>query len=246
MQGWYCWYFTSRCVPFCRFEARDARHHGLFGPEEQLCAWLVLLVTTPLVLCSLFVFTPKMLGIMAGMTQVDSCIEEYREIGLFWEMTPLFPYSALWFDSGYIFRSVFSGLVYGFDCRKLLTFRSCSSSLVVEFPVVVQRPFPMTTETPQLLLNTVIDAPVAQVVQVRTSSVAPCIWESLVRCSVFAFGVQEYGYFWEVSVCYTPWFDSGYTFGVSLRGFMEDFHTFSTRLTCLSLHTTGAWSDSAD
>ena len=28
-------------------------------------------------------------------------------------------------------------------------------------------------------------------------------------------------------MCYTPWFDSGYTFGVSLRGLMEDFHTFS-------------------
>ena len=68
-----CWYFTSRCVPFCRFQARDARHHGLFGPEEQLCAWLVLPgVTIPLVLCSLFVFTPKMLGILVRMDQKDS------------------------------------------------------------------------------------------------------------------------------------------------------------------------------
>ena len=146
----------------------------------------------------------------------------------------MFPYSALWFDSGYIFMSVYSGLVYGSDCtKKLRKFRSCSLSLVVEFPVVVQRPFPMTTETSLLLLNTVIDVPVAQFVQVRASSIAPCIWQSLVRCSVFAFGVQDYGIFWEtpsgvVSVCYTPWFDSGYMFGVSLRGLLEEFHTFYT------------------
>ena len=40
-----------------------------------------------------------------------------------------------------------------------------------------------TTETPLLLLNTVI----------RASSIAPCIWQTCVRCSVFAFGVQDYG-----------------------------------------------------
>ena len=34
-----------------------------------------------------FVVRPKMLGIMAGMTQKDSCLEEYRKIGFFWEMT---------------------------------------------------------------------------------------------------------------------------------------------------------------
>ena len=30
---------------------------------------------------------PKMFGIMAGMTQVDRCLEEYRKIGFYWEMT---------------------------------------------------------------------------------------------------------------------------------------------------------------
>ena len=69
------------------------------------------------------------------------------------------------------------------------------------------------------------DVPVAQFVQVRTSAIAPCIWQSLVRCSVFAFGVQEYGFFWKttsgiVSVFNTPWFDSGYMSGVSLRGLL--------------------------
>ena len=42
----------------------------------------------------------------------------------------------------------------------------------------------------------------------------------------FAFGVQVYGIFWVitsglVSVCSTPWFDSGYMLGVSLRGLLS-------------------------
>ena len=61
------------------------------------------------------------------------------------------------------------------------------------FPVVVQRPIPMVF---LLLLNTVIDVPVAQFVQFRASCIAPCIWQSLVQCSVFAFGAQDYGLFW--------------------------------------------------
>ena len=38
MQFWFCWYFSSRCVPFrCRL-AHDAPHHGRYAPEGQLCA----------------------------------------------------------------------------------------------------------------------------------------------------------------------------------------------------------------
>ena len=50
---------SSRCVPSCcRLQACDARHHGRFGPDEQLCrlwwhAWLVLLVTVHFALCFL-------------------------------------------------------------------------------------------------------------------------------------------------------------------------------------------------
>ena len=29
---------SSRCVPCCRFQARDARHHGRYGPGGQYCA----------------------------------------------------------------------------------------------------------------------------------------------------------------------------------------------------------------
>ena len=28
-----------------------------------------------------------MIRIMAGMTQVDRCLEEYRNVGFYWEMT---------------------------------------------------------------------------------------------------------------------------------------------------------------
>ena len=113
----------------------------------------------------------------------------------------MFPYLALWFNSGYIFMTVYRGLV-DFSCRGA---RADSHGLTIL----------KTTETPLLLLSAVI----------RASSIAPCIWQSCVRCSVFAFGVQDYGISWEVtsgmvSVCNTPWFDSGDVFGVSLRSLL--------------------------
>ena len=48
---------------------------------------------------------------------------------------------------------------------------------------------------------------------------------------MFAGGVQDGGHSWEmirgmVSVYNTLWFDSGYMFGVSPRGFLEECHTF--------------------
>ena len=42
---------------------------GRYGPEEQLCSWLVLLVTIHLALCSLLFRQAWMLDIMAGMNQ---------------------------------------------------------------------------------------------------------------------------------------------------------------------------------
>ena len=119
---------------FICLHAQDARHFGRYGPEGQF-GW-VFLVTILLALCSLLVFTPMMLGIMGGTTQVDSCIEEYSEIGLFWEMTPLFPYSALWFDSGWpgsclrLQKTVESPQLQSIVGRRL-------------FPVVAQRQIPM-------------------------------------------------------------------------------------------------------
>ena len=42
VQGWFCWWrCTSRCVPFDCRQAQDARHHGRYGPEGQVCRWRV-------------------------------------------------------------------------------------------------------------------------------------------------------------------------------------------------------------
>ena len=113
-----------------------------------------------------------MLRIMAGTDQRDS-------------------YAVGWF-TGIAPRAVFLLVVYrpkmlvimaGMDqkeryvapCRKLRIFRSCSSSHVVDFPVVVQRPIPVvltiqqTIVIPQLLLYMVVDAPRLQVVQISLS-----------------------------------------------------------------------------
>ena len=55
------------------------RYNGLpLEGVEALCSFMkfflaVLPVTIHLALCSLFVFTPKMLGILVGMDQTDSC-----------------------------------------------------------------------------------------------------------------------------------------------------------------------------
>ena len=40
VQGWFCWYFTPRAVFLPCLQARDARHHGLYGPEGQFYARL--------------------------------------------------------------------------------------------------------------------------------------------------------------------------------------------------------------
>ena len=51
-------------VSSCRRQAQDARHHGRYGPEANLCSWLRF--------SSHCVFCPKMLVIMAGVDQKDS------------------------------------------------------------------------------------------------------------------------------------------------------------------------------
>ena len=77
--------------------------------------------------------------------------------------------------------------------EKLPRFPQLQFIMVVGTPFVAQMLIPMvlaTMENPQLCVDRAVDAPVMQVVQFRSSSIAPCIWQSLVRCSVFAVGVQ--------------------------------------------------------
>ena len=84
-----------------------------------------------------FVVRPKMLGIIAGMTEKDSCLEKYRKIGFFWEMTSYVSVFSSLVRQWIHFLSVYRGLVS--DCRKLRSLRSCSSSLVIDVLFVLQR-----------------------------------------------------------------------------------------------------------
>ena len=82
-----------------------------------------------------------------------------------------------------------------------ISLRNYSGFPPLQFIMVVGTPFVAqmlisivlaTMENPQLCVDRAVDAPVMQVVQFRSSSIAPCIWQSLVRCSVFAVGVQPH------------------------------------------------------
>ena len=57
MLRWSCWvFFFFALFPLCQ-HAQDARHHGWYGPEGQLC-WVVSLLTILLALCSLGSLAP--------------------------------------------------------------------------------------------------------------------------------------------------------------------------------------------
>ena len=80
-----------------------------------------------------------------------------------------------------------------------ISMRNCRGFPQLQFITIVVTPFVAqmlirmvfaTMENPQLRVDRAVDAPVMQVVQFMSSSKAPCIWQSLVRCSVFAVGVQ--------------------------------------------------------
>ena len=70
--GMFYWFYWWMQFALCSHRCRQAR-------RQVVCyvVWLVLLVTILLVLCSLFVFTPKMLGILVDMDQKDS----YGDVG---------------------------------------------------------------------------------------------------------------------------------------------------------------------
>ena len=59
-----------------------------FTGDDATCALLLF-----------FVVRPKMLGIMAGMTQKDCCLEEYRKLGLLEMTSYVSVFSSFWFDS---------------------------------------------------------------------------------------------------------------------------------------------------
>ena len=85
---------------------RQARGQvGLDQKNNYVLGWFSG-VDAPLAVLLFFVVRPKMFGIMAGMTQVEICLKEYRKIGVFsGRERHMFPY---W----YIFMSVYRGLVF--------------------------------------------------------------------------------------------------------------------------------------
>ena len=70
MLGWFCWYCTSRCVPFRCRQAQDAPHHGRYDSEGQFFAGFA--GFAPRAVFLPVVYRPTMLGIMAVLDQMDS------------------------------------------------------------------------------------------------------------------------------------------------------------------------------
>ena len=134
-----------------------------FAGDTSPCAVLVSLVRRPM-----------MLGIMAGLTQVNWASRSAWRNWVYWEMTS--------------YVSVFGSLVRQWT----------------QFYDSLRRP-----GFPHPLVS----------------------GKSVVRCSVFAFEVQDYGFFWEVtsgmvSVFSAFWVASGYLFCVSSRRLHRDFSYF--------------------
>ena len=94
--------FSSRAVFF-----------GRYGPEGQLCSsWGFTGDDAPRAVQPFLVVRPKMLGIMAGMDQKDSCLEEYRKNWvLLGDGFTTFPYAAQCLDfSVACYASAYSAL----------------------------------------------------------------------------------------------------------------------------------------
>ena len=101
-------------------------------------------VDAPRAVLLFFVVRPKMLGIMAGMTQVNRGLEEYLKILV------LLGNDVICFRIQLVGSTVDADLCQSTEawflvqnCNKLRKFRSCSSSMVVDFLVVVQMRIPM-------------------------------------------------------------------------------------------------------
>ena len=153
---------------------------GRYGPKEQLCCWLVLLVTIHLALCFLLFRQARMLCIMAGVAQmgffkfVDIPFVAQRQI----PMVQTFLQTTVIPKLPFVFRWSMSLL-----CRSCLPYPllsttgaqvHCGFSAVAvhsgrRLPVATPRLVTMvlaTKESPQLLFDLVVNAPIMQVVLV--------------------------------------------------------------------------------
>ena len=135
-------------------QARDARHHGRYGPEGLVCWFLPM----SLALCSSCCLRPKMPVFMAGM--------DHRTV---WSFTGAV------LGQGFLHARCCAtcGVMVQTVQYTVWRFRSCSSSWSPTLPVGTQRQIPMvlavqmTIEIPQLqLIDNVADVLVVHVVQV--------------------------------------------------------------------------------
>ena len=121
---------------------------------------------------------------------------------------------------------------FGSMVQKTVVFPQLQFITVVDTPFVAQMLISMvlaTMENPQLRVDRAVDAPVMQVVQFRSSSTAPCIWQSLVRCSVFAVGVRDCGIFCEIS---SEWFPYATLLGSTVDTWLASvYEAFSKNFT---------------
>ena len=186
-------------------QARDARHHGRFGQDgllharSRLWQWHVFCwfgwVTMLLALRSLLASpSPGMLCIMAVMDQKDGALVVNHGSGMCLVGFPGVPAPrAVFFPPcrqaqdarhhgpGMNQREHSCGMVLVVQTAHNWIFHGCSSSLVVDFPVMVQRPIPMVLAVQQTIVipllqffYKVIDVPGMQVVQVLPV-VARCV-----------------------------------------------------------------------
>ena len=142
--------------------------------------WLFLYLVTRilrLILVLLSVARVWRVPLVPGSHQFGVCREEYMKIGFL--VLLVMTHFAL--CSLLLFSAQMLGIMAGMNqqeqfvapSRELRMFRSCSSSLVVNFSVVVQRPIPMVltvqadhSNSPVQFFDKVIDGPVVQGVQV--------------------------------------------------------------------------------
>ena len=105
---------------------------GRYGPKAQFCNWLVLCSSRCAPVCCRQAQDAGHHGRYDSEGQLP---QEHRKIGFFWEMTSYVSVSSSLVRQ-WIYMSVYRGLVA--DCSKLRSFRSCSSSLVIDILFVPQ------------------------------------------------------------------------------------------------------------
>ena len=138
----HCWYFSPRCVPCCRFQARDARHHGRYGPGGQYCA------------------------VFSGMCKVGFTADSAPH-AVFLSFLSSGPHARLgpYGPDGQLRGEILADMVPMVPTAENCGFPQLQSIKVVDICFVVHTLVPMvllTIEIPQLRMDTVVDTPLCR------------------------------------------------------------------------------------